>query len=71
MKKRISAILLIVCMLVSMLAMTACGTPKGKSNFAVPEVGYDGSAVEISFYNTMGTNLQTVFNAYLEEFNKL
>ena len=40
-------------------------------NFQVPEVGYDGSAVEIVFYNTMGTDLAAVLNDYIVEFNKL
>lgn len=41
------------------------------SNFTVPEGGYDGSEVTIRFYHTMGSNLQTVLNLYIEEFNKL
>ena len=41
------------------------------SNFEVPAAGYDGSEVEITFYHTMGSNLQTVLNLYIEEFNKL
>ena len=40
-------------------------------NFQVPEGGYDGSAVTIKFYNTMGTNLTPVLDAYIVEFNKL
>ena len=42
-----------------------------KTNFDVPEGGYDGSDVTITFYNTMGTNLRTVLDAYIVEFNKL
>ena len=44
-------------------------TPTG--NFQVPEGGYDGSAVTIKFYTTMGTNLTPVLDAYIVEFNKL
>ena len=40
-------------------------------NFAVPEVGYDGSEVTITFYHTMGQNLRDVLEAYIVEFNKL
>ena len=78
MKKRTVAILLLATMLMGMMA--ACGekkepnqgdTPKATSNFIVPEGGYDGSAVEITFYNTMGSNLATVLEAYIVEFNKL
>lgn len=38
----------------------------------VPEnIGYDGSEVTLKFYHTMGTNLQTVLNNYIAEFNKI
>ena len=40
-------------------------------NFAVPEVGYDGSEVTVVFYHTMGQNLRDVLDAYIVEFNKL
>ena len=40
-------------------------------NFAVPEVGYDGSEVTVTFYHTMGQNLRDVLDAYIAEFNKL
>ena len=84
MKKRLLAMLLLAAMLVGMLA--ACGgekTPDGtnpgnndavqqaKPNFTVPEGGYDGSAVTLSFYHTMGQNLRDVLDAYIVEFNKL
>jgi len=44
---------------------------KPVGNFVVPEGGYDGSAVTITFYNTMGSNLSTVLEQYIVEFNKL
>lgn len=38
----------------------------------VPEnIGYDGSEVTIKFYHTMGTNLTTVLDNYIAEFNKI
>ena len=40
-------------------------------NFTVPEGGYDGSAVTITFYHTMGANIRTVLENYIVEFNKL
>ena len=46
-------------------------TEKPVGNFAVPEGGYDGSAVTIKFYNTMGANLRAVLDNYIVEFNKL
>ena len=42
------------------------GTASVYSNFTVPEGGYDGSEVTITFYHTMGSNLQTVLNLYIE-----
>ena len=42
-----------------------------KGNFAVPEVGYDGSEVTITFAHTMGAKLQAVLERGIEEFNKM
>ena len=73
MKKRILAAVLLIVMLMS---MAACGaknevtTNTTVGNFVVPEGGYDGSAVTIKFYNTMGTNLTPVLEAAIAEFNK-
>ncbi len=51
-------------------------TTKGEETTAAPTVdnqdeGYDGSAVTITFYHTMGQNLRDVLDAYIVEFNKL
>ena len=40
-------------------------------NFAVPEGGYDGSAVTIKFGHTMGAKLQEVLDYHIGEFNKM
>ena len=50
---------------------TTPAASQSTGNFTVPAGGYDGSAVTIEFYNTMGTNLRTVLDAYIVEFNKL
>ena len=74
MKKKIISILLLACMLLGMFALTACGGSGNKvlaGNFEIPEGGYDGSEVTITFYHTMGSNLSDVLNIYIEEFNKL
>jgi len=71
MKKRIMALLLTVVMLLSMAACSSEGSEVVKTNFVVPENGYDGSEVTITFYNTMGSNLRTVLDEYIVEFNKL
>lgn len=69
-KKLLAAVLTVAVMLTSMACGGTKGT-KGTSNFAVPEGGYDGSDVTITFYHTMGSNLSEVLNLYIEEFNKL
>ena len=40
-------------------------------NFTVPEGGYDGSEVTITFYHTMGAAIRNVLELYIEEFNKI
>lgn len=85
MMKKIAALLLVVAMVFGLL--TACGgnntdAPAAENNnpdasnepaptVEVPEIGYDGSAVTITFYHTMGQNLRDVLDAYIPEFNKL
>ena len=71
MKKKIVALLLVLVTVFSMTALTGCTKPAVQSNFAIPEGGYDGSAVTIYFDHTMGTNLSDVLNLYIKEFNKL
>lgn len=39
-------------------------------NFNVPEEGYDGSEVEITFYSTQGSNLKEITDKYIEKFNE-
>ncbi len=79
MKKKILSILLVFTMV---LGLAACGNGgnggsqsnggnKVEGNFTVPESGYDGSAVTVKFYNTMGANLAGVLENYIVEFNKL
>ena len=40
-------------------------------NFEVPDVGYDGSEVTITFYHTMGQNLRDVLDLYIADFNEM
>ena len=63
-KKLISTLLLVAMLLVGLTGAQAEG-------FAVPEGGYDGSDVTITFYHTMGSNLTGVLDTYIAEFNKL
>ncbi len=73
MKNRIVSIVLLLCMLLSMVSLFGCdlGGKNSVQHFDVPEGGYDGSAVTITFYHTMGQNNQAVLNDYIAEFNKL
>jgi len=72
MKKRILSALLVMVLAISSLAgCGSTGTAQAESNFTVPEGGYDGSEVTITFYNTMGTNLKDVLDLYIVEFNEL
>ncbi len=70
--KKIVSILLLICLLTGVMAMAGCQSGKtGKDTYEVPENGYDGSAVTITFYHSMGAKLQEVLNTYIAEFNKL
>ncbi len=75
MKRRIVSALLLVAMLIGVVALSGCQSGGGsavfKGNFEIPEGGYDGSKVEITFYHTMGSNLSDVLTKYITEFNKM
>ncbi|MGN0841322.1 MAG: ABC transporter substrate-binding protein [Candidatus Ornithospirochaeta sp.] len=68
---------IVLLMALAMVAMLFAGGGKESKDvatnnaFQVPEGGYDGSPVTITFYHTMGSNLSEVLNLYIEEFNKL
>ncbi len=78
--KRIISILLVLTF--ALVLFAGCGkkdgnnnddgnTVKAKPNFDVPAEAYNGEAVTIKFYHTMGQNLRDVLDAYIPEFNKL
>ncbi len=70
MKKRIFALLLTLVLALTVLA--GCGNGNAPlDDMDATGLTYDGSAVTISFYNTMGSNLKTVLDNYIVEFNKL
>ena len=64
MKKFLSITLAIALILTSMMGLTTASA----SAF---DAGYDGSEVTIRFYHTMGSNLTTVLDAYIPEFNSI
>ena len=73
MKKTIIVLLMALAMASMLFAGGGKESKDGAQNsaFQVPEGGYDGSPVTITFYHTMGSNLSEVLNLYIEEFNKL
>ncbi len=74
MKKIIISLLLVFCMTLSIVSLVSCDNnakEEVKETYDVPEVGYDGSEVTITFYHSMGAKLQAVLDTYIPEFNKL
>ncbi len=70
--KKIVSVLLMACMLLGMFSLTACSGKQTMGGvYEVPEGGYDGSEVTITFYHTMGQGLRDVLDKYIVEFNKL
>ena len=79
--KKIVALLLALTMLLSMGLLAGCeSNPTGNTgntgnstgNFEIPAEGFDTTKeITISFYNTMGSNLRTVLDAYIEQFNEM
>ena len=71
--KRLSWILVSI-LVVSMMVLTGCrrsGNKQEDTAFFVPEEGYTGEDITITFYHTMGPNLTAVLEPYIEEFNRL
>ena len=86
MKKFLVSLLLLVAMVFNIVAMTSCGegsngptaslddmnTAVTDYGWQVPAGGYDGSAVEITFYHTMSaTALQPTLDKAIADFNKM
>ena len=71
MKKTIVVLALVLALVMSVFAGGGKEESGASSTFQVPEGGYDGSAVTITFYHTMGSNLAEVLAQYIEEFNAL
>ena len=69
MKKSLVSLILVISMVLSIFALSGCS--KEMPDFAMPEGGYDGSAVTIVFYHTMGQTLQAELNKAISAFNEL
>ena len=75
MKKILITVVLLLALCLNVVSLASCnGTGTGNTptaDFVVPEGGYDGSEVTITFYHTMGQNLRDVLERYIVEFNKI
>ena len=69
MKKSLVSLILVISMVLSIFALSSCS--KEMPDFEMPEGGYDGSAVTIVFYHTMGQTLQAELNKAIAAFNKV
>ena len=69
--KKFRNLFVVVLLTVVSIFMFGC-QKKTVDKFVVPEGGYDGSEVTITFYHTMSaTTLQPVLETYIKEFNKI
>ncbi len=57
--------------MINSLAFVACDKKEAELTEFREDLTYDGSAVEITFYHTMGTNLKTVLDKYVAKFNEM
>ena len=71
MKKTIVSAILFFALVLNLFALTGCNLGKQDQPTADLTGGYDGSAVTIKFYHTMGANLREVLDAYIVKFNEL
>ena len=73
MKRIIASILLVMTLLMSMTALTSCfgGGNQTAGEFVMPEGGYTDQKVTITFYHSMGQNLEKVLASAIKNFNKL
>ena len=68
MKKVLVSLTLVLVMLLNMVALTGCAELLDK---LIGDKNNDNGQVTITFSHTMGENLRTVLDAYIEEFNEL
>ncbi len=74
MKRIVSMILLLAMVFALALSATSCNFGKKNNqaaDFVMPEGGYDGSAVTIKFYHSMGAALQEILNTAIADFNEI
>ncbi len=83
MNRKIIALLLLVSLCFSIVACTGSETPDnndGPANtpstsdkvlYEIPDGGYDGSSVTITFSHTMNQDLRSILDRYIKDFNKI
>lgn len=71
-KKALIILLVLIVASVTACSLVACNKP-GVPNpdFVIPEGGYDGSEVTITFYHAMGKTLQGVLETAIKDFNEI
>lgn len=85
--KKILAVVLLCCLCLSSFMFVGCDSDKGHKvktdnpdkdqgsqtplSYDIPEGGYDGSEVTITFSHTMGQNLRNVLDKYIPKFNEM
>lgn len=70
-KKALIVLLALVLVCATAFSLAACNKkPMADPDFQVPDGGYDGSEVTITFAHTMGTKLQSVMNNAITKFNE-
>lgn len=75
MKKKLGAIIMagvMACTMAASLALSGCRGGRQQPDFDMPENGFDmEKEVTITFYHTMGADLRSVLERYIEKFNEL
>ena len=75
MKRIIASIILVATLLTGVVtSLTSCDGNKNNGpapDFVMPEGGYTGQEVTITFYHSMGQNLEKVLQQALKDFNEL
>ena len=69
--KKIIAVTLAILLVVSAVFVLAACTKTRKQDFVIPEGGYDGSAVTITFISSMGQSYGNILDEYLAQFKEL
>ncbi len=70
MKKFIAVTLAILLVVSAVFVLAACNNNR-RGEFVIPEGGYDGSAVTITFISSMGQDYGTILDEYLAQFKEL